>query len=70
MFAFDKGQSLDKHSTPRKVLVLALEGEADFSIGKSKLKLKKDDHVLLEENQEHSLYAVSAFKMLLVMIKS
>lgn len=70
LFSFDKGQSLDKHSTPRKALILALEGEADFYIGMKKMILQKDDFIQLKENEEHSLRAKTPFKMLLIMIKA
>ena len=70
LFAFDKGQSLDNHSTPRKAMILILEGQVDFNVGKEKKLLKKDDYILLQENEEHSLTARSPLKMLLIMIKS
>ena len=70
LFAFDKGESLEKHSTPHKAMVLALEGEATFSIGNTTSKLKKDDFLTLAENEEHSLEATTEFKMLLIIIKS
>ena len=69
VFAFDQGQSLDKHSTPNKALVLAMEGEAIFSKGNESYNLRKDDYLILEENEEHSLIAKSDFKMLLVILK-
>jgi len=70
LFAFDRGQSLEKHSTPHKALVMALDGEASFGKGTETIVLKKDDHLILQENEEHSLEAITAFKMLLVIIKS
>jgi len=69
LFAFDAGQSIDKHSTPSKALVMAIEGEATFQKGSETINLKKDDYLLLEENEEHSLEAKTSFKMLLVIIK-
>ena len=69
LFAFDSGQSLDKHSTPRKALIMAIEGEASFQKGSETMILKKNDFLILEENEEHSVEAKTSFKMLLVMIK-
>ena len=70
LFAFDKGQSLDNHSTPRKAMILLLEGEMDFYLGTKKMLLKKDDYILMNENEEHSLLALTRLKMLLIMLKS
>ena len=70
LFAFDSGQSLEKHSTPHKAMIMAVEGEASFQKGTETITLKKDDFLIMEENEEHSLEAKTLFKMLLVMIKS
>ena len=69
LFAFDSGQSLEAHSTPHKAMVMAIEGEASFQKGTETIILKKDDYLILEENEEHSLEANTSFKMLLVIIK-
>ena len=70
LFAFDKGQIIEKHSTPNKALVVGLEGEAIFEKGTEKIELKKDSFVLLEENEVHALEAITSFKMLLVILKA
>ena len=69
LFAFDEGQTLDKHSTPNKAAILAIEGKARFEKGKEKIILNKDDYLILAENEEHALEAMTPFKMLLVIIK-
>jgi len=69
LFAFDSGQSLEKHSTPHKALIMVLEGEATFAKGSEIVKLKKDDFLILLENEEHSLEAKTSIKILLVIIK-
>ena len=69
LFAFDTGQSLDKHSTPHKAFILAIEGEASFQKGSETILLKKDDLIILQESEEHSVEAKTSFKMLLVIIK-
>lgn len=70
LFAFDSGQSIDKHSTPNKAMVVVVEGEASFQKGDETFELKKDDYLILEENEEHALEAKTSFKMLLVMLKA
>jgi len=69
LFSFDSGQSLEAHSTPHKAMVMAIEGEASFQKSTETIILKKDDYLVLEENEEHSLEAKTSFKMLLVIIK-
>lgn len=70
LFAFDAGQELSEHTSPFEVLVLALEGEADFTLSGQTFRMKAGDALLMPPNAPHALQAISQFKMLLVMIRS
>lgn len=70
LFAFDKDQGLSEHTAPYDAMVYIADGEAEVTVSGNELILKKGDTVILPANKPHALKAVTAFKMLLVMIKS
>lgn len=70
LFAFDKDQGLSEHTAPYDAMVYILDGEAEVTVSGNELNLKKGDTVILPSGKPHALKAVTAFKMLLVMIKS
>jgi quercetin dioxygenase-like cupin family protein len=69
LFAFDAGQELSEHTSPYKVMVLGVEGEADFTLSGETFKLRAGDLLLMAPNAPHSLKALTPFKMLLVLIR-
>ncbi len=70
LFSFDKEQSLTEHSTPHAVFLLALEGEADFSLGKESFTFSKGEFLILEPGEPHALHAITEFKMLMALMKN
>ncbi len=70
LFAFDAGQALSEHTAPYDALVIILEGEADVSISGEWHHLKGGESILMPANAPHALNAVSAYKMVLIMLKS
>jgi quercetin dioxygenase-like cupin family protein len=70
LFAFDEGQELSEHTAPFEALVQVLEGEAEVTISGKPLALSAGHSVIMPANQPHAVKARSAFKMLLVMIRS
>ncbi len=70
LFAFDEGQGLSEHTAPYDAMVYIVDGEAQVTVSGNELILKKGDTIILPAGKPHALQAVSAFKMLLVMIKS
>lgn len=70
LFAFDEGQELSEHTSPYEVMVLAVEGEADFVLSGETFRMKAGDMLLMPPNAPHSLKTVTPFKMLLVMLRS
>ena len=69
LFAFDKDQQLSEHSAPFDATVQVLDGEVEIRIGGKPHTLKTGDMIIMPANIPHALFAVSAFKMLLTMIK-
>lgn len=70
LFAFDKGQGLSEHRAPFDALIIATDGSAEVTVSGIKNEIKAGDMLLMPANSPHSLMALQAFKMMLVMIKS
>jgi len=70
LFAFDKGEGLSEHTAPFDAFVHVTDGEAEITISGRQHLLRGGEAIVMPAGQPHSLKAVSAFKMLLVMIKS
>jgi quercetin dioxygenase-like cupin family protein len=68
-FAFDKGEQLSEHTAPFDAMAIALDGEADVTIGGKANRVKPGEMIIMPAAIPHALRAVSRFKMLLVMIK-
>jgi quercetin dioxygenase-like cupin family protein len=69
LFAFAEGQGLSEHSTPHDALVQVLDGTVEITIGGAPHRVDGGEALLLPANIPHSLSAVTAFKMLLIMIR-
>lgn len=70
IFAFDSGQGLSEHKALYDAFVLILDGEGEiWFLGKAH-NLKTGESIIIPANSPHKVYAVTKFKMLLVMIKS
>ena len=69
-FAFDAGEGLSEHTAPFDALVLNLEGEANISISGTPHRVTAGDLLQLPAGQAHAIKAVTAFKMLLIMIRA
>jgi len=70
LFAFDKGEGLSEHTAPFDAFVQITDGEAEITISGRQHLLLGGEAIVMPAGEPHSLKAVSAFKMLLVMIKS
>jgi quercetin dioxygenase-like cupin family protein len=69
LFAFDKNEGLSEHSAPFDALVSVVEGKGLFTIGGEPHTLEAGESIIMPANVPHSVKAIEAFKMLLVMIK-
>ena len=70
LFSFDKGQGLSDHTAPFDALVQVLDGEAAVIISGKENRVLAGQMIVMPANETHSLQAVTAFKMMLVMIRS
>lgn len=70
LFAFDRGEGLSEHTAPFDAFVQILDGEAEITIGGKPYKLKAGESIIMPADVPHALKAVTAYKMLLVMLKS
>ncbi|KXK49652.1 MAG: Cupin domain protein [Chlorobi bacterium OLB5] len=70
LFAFDEGEGLSEHTAPFDAYVQVLEGDAEIMISGNPYLLSAGEAIVMPAGEPHSLKAVTAFKMLLVMIKS
>ncbi|MCF8378028.1 MAG: cupin domain-containing protein [Bacteroidales bacterium] len=69
LFAFDKGQSLSKHTAPFDAFIQILDGEAKIIIDDKAHDLSEGEGIIMPANISHAVEASERFKMLLVMIK-
>ncbi len=69
LFAFGAGQELSEHTTPYDALVQVLDGEAEITIAGRPYRLTAGDTIIMPAHQPHAVKAVTAFKMLLTMMR-
>jgi quercetin dioxygenase-like cupin family protein len=69
LFAFAEGQGLSEHTAPFDALVQVLEGEAEIAIGGAPHRLRAGEFIVMPAGVAHALKSLSAFKMLLTMIR-
>ena len=67
-FAFDEGQLLTEHSSPRAVVVTLLSGTMDFDIESTTHHLTPGDVLYMAPGAAHALRATSTCHMQLVMV--
>ena len=68
-FAFDAGEGLSEHTAPFDALVLAVDGEAEISIGGVSHRTTAGHLLRLPAGRPHAVKAITRFTMLLVMIR-
>lgn len=69
LFAFDKDEGLSEHSAPFDALINVIEGKGLITIGGEPHSLEGGESIIMPANVPHSVKAIGAFKMLLIMIK-
>ncbi len=69
LFAFDEGQGLSEHTAPFDALVQIIEGEAEVMIDNKPYNLSAGQVIILPAQVPHALMAITAYKMVLTMIK-
>ena len=69
LFAFDKGQSLSKHTAPFDAFIQVLDGTAIIIIDDKPYEVSGGQGIIMPANISHAVEAKEKFKMLLVMIR-
>lgn len=69
LFAFDAAQELSEHTAPYDALAHVLEGEVEIRIQGQAFHLKSGEAIIMPAHQPHAVRAMTAFKMLLTMIR-
>ena len=70
LFAFDEGEGLSEHTAPFDALVYVYDGRAVITISDKEYAVGKDETIIMPKDEPHALRATSAFKMMLVMIRT
>ncbi len=68
VFAFDEGELLTEHSSPRAVVVHLLDGAIRFTVGEDEHRLVPGDVVYLAPGERHALVAEAPSRLSLVMV--
>ena len=69
LFAFDKAQSLSKHTAPFDAFIQVLDGTAIIIIDDKPFEVSEGQGIIMPANISHAVEAKEKFKMLLVMIR-
>jgi quercetin dioxygenase-like cupin family protein len=69
LFAFDAGEGLSEHTTPFDALAIVLDGSLTFTIGGKPVDASPGTIVRMPANVPHAVDAVSASRMLLIMLR-
>jgi quercetin dioxygenase-like cupin family protein len=70
LFAIAEGQGIAEHKSPYDATVNVIEGEARFDVGGNVHLVKAGEGLIMPANVPHAVLPGSAFKMLLIMIRS
>jgi len=69
VFAVDETQSISEHTAPHDALLQVLDGTAAVTIDGEEYELQAGETLVLPADEPHAVRAVSAFKMLLTMVR-
>ena len=70
LFAFDEGEGLSEHTSPFDAWVYVYDGEAVVTISGKEYTVSKNETIIMPADESHALRAATAFKMMLVMIRT
>lgn len=68
VFAFDSGQALTEHASPKAVVCTLLEGQMDFTVEGRTERMEAGDVIYLAPHAPHALVALTACRLQLVMV--
>jgi quercetin dioxygenase-like cupin family protein len=67
-FAFDAGQQLTEHSTPRAVILQVQTGRMQVTAAGNSYEMTADSWLLLDQNEPHSVIAEEPSVLLLTLL--
>jgi quercetin dioxygenase-like cupin family protein len=70
LFAMAQGQGIAEHKSPFDATVNVIEGTARFQVGENIHEVKSGEGLIMPAHIPHAVLPGSAFKMLLIMIRS
>ncbi len=68
LFAFDQGEEIGTHDSSGDAMVTVLEGTGQFTVDGKEYVLNEGETLIMPAKKPHSVYAVKAFKMMLVVV--
>ena len=68
LFAFSKDEEIATHDSTGDAMVLVLEGIGQFTVDGKEYILNQGETLVMPAKKPHSVHAVEAFKMMLVVI--
>ncbi len=69
IFAIDEGQQISEHAAPFDVVVVAFDGEIDFSVSGEVFRLTAGQWLVVPANAPHGLVCRKASKIMITMFK-
>lgn len=69
LLAIDEGEGMSSHSAPGDAFITVLEGTGEITVEGKPFVLQAGDSLVMPAGAEHAVRGVTAFKMLLVVVK-
>jgi quercetin dioxygenase-like cupin family protein len=69
IFALDSGQQISEHAAPFNVVVVAFDGEIDFSVSGEVYKLTAGQWLVVPADAPHGLVCLKPAKIMITMFK-
>ena len=69
LFSFDEDEGLSEHTAPFDAVVTILDGECEVWVAGTTHQMKGGETIIFPANAPHALSAITAFKMMLIMIR-
>lgn len=69
LMAFDAGEGVGTHAAPGDAMAYILDGEAEITVGEETQRASAGQALVMPSGVPHAVRAVSAFKMLLIVVK-
>lgn len=70
LFAFGEGEGLSEHTAPFDALAYIYDGKSIITISGVDYEVNDGETIIMPADESHALRAVTAFKMMLVMIRN